>query len=84
MPQKSRGLGIATLLALASCIESSSVRCPDGSVCPSQYECASVVNLAGIESVRCVLPSQKTACDELAEGVACELSEAPAGGADSR
>ena len=47
----------AFLLALASCVDSSSVRCPDGSVCPDGTACATVD-----DETLCVAPDQIASC----------------------
>jgi cysteine-rich repeat protein len=42
---------------LASCVESASVRCPDGSVCPDGTQCATVA-----DATLCVSPDQIASC----------------------
>ena len=46
------------MFALASCVESSSVRCPDGTVCPDGTACATVD-----DEPLCVAPDQIASCD---------------------
>ena len=45
------------IVALTACVDSSSVRCPDGSICPDGTQCATVD-----EETLCVLPDQIARC----------------------
>lgn len=56
----------AVLLVFASCVESSSVRCPDGTTCPERTACATID-----DRTLCVLPDQIASCDGKPELDAC-------------
>lgn len=59
---------------LASCVDPSSVRCPDGSVCPDGTACETVD-----DETSCVLPGQITSCDGKLELDAPPLSRLSGG-----
>lgn len=54
-------------LALAGCLESSSIECADGTVCPADLVCAPVSG--------CATPEQVAACEEVAESGDCAVGE---------
>src|SRR5687768_3988636 len=69
-----RGVNLVRLavcaFALIGCIESSSVVCGDGTLCPAGATC-------DVANQRCLSGGQVAACDGLAEGAPCTFAGAP-------
>jgi cysteine-rich repeat protein len=80
MSRAGHGYLVCCALALGGCVETTSVTCPDGSVCPSGTQCAAAITLAGTERVLCVYPDQLSACVGKDDGDSCELADTIAGG----
>src|SRR5687767_4346096 len=57
-------------LLCASCVNTTSVVCEDGSTCPGGFQC-------DVDNQRCLLPEQIIACDGKLEGDACEFNGGP-------
>ena len=55
---------------LVACVDSATVACEDGTVCPDGRVCATVPAVEGSRSV-CVQPAQLAQCEGLADGAPC-------------
>src|SRR5262245_37261813 len=60
------GRAAAVALALAGCLETRTIECADGRVCPAGTRCDD-------EHELCILDVQREACDGLAEDAECEF-----------
>ena len=61
--------GVVAFLALAGCLEPSSITCADGTVCAADLVCAPVHG--------CASPERVAACAGVADGDACEVETVP-------
>lgn len=70
---------VIALIGVVSCVDTTSVSCGDGRVCPVGTECATLTTLIGTERNLCVQTDQRTACDGKGDGESCELADAVPG-----
>ena len=61
------------VIALAGCVDSTVVRCPDGRICPADTECKVMPPSAGSASPGevCASPDELAACSGVADGGVC-------------